>query len=96
MGAGGRFKLSNRISLNLEYYYLINQQVRKDYQDSFSIGIDIETGGHVFQLHITNSAGIIEQHFIPRTTGKWFDGDIRIGFNISRAFVLKKPKEFKE
>jgi len=96
LGAAGRFKLSNRISLNLEYYYLISQQTRKDYQDSFSIGIDIETGGHVFQLHMTNSAGIIEQHFVPRTTGKWFEGDIHIGFNISRAFVLKKPKEFRE
>lgn len=96
LGAAGRFKLSNRISLNLEYYYLLSQQSRKDYQDSFSIGIDIETGGHVFQLHATNSAGIIEQHFIPRTEGKWLNGDIHIGFNISRAFVLKKPKEFKE
>ena len=96
LGAAGRFKLSNRVSLNLEYYYLISQQTRKDFQDSFSIGFDLETGGHVFQLHITNSAGIIEQHFVPRTTGKWFEGDIHIGFNISRAFVLKKPKEFKD
>ena len=96
LGAAGRFKLSNRVSLNLEYYYLISQQTRKDFQDSFSIGFDLETGGHVFQLHITNSAGIIEQHFVARTTGKWFEGDIHIGFNISRAFVLKKPKEFKD
>lgn len=96
LGAAGRFKLSNRISLNLEYYYLLSQQTRADYQDSFSIGIDIETGGHVFQLHATNSAGIIEQHFIPRSEGKWLEGDIHIGFNISRAFVLKKPKEFKD
>lgn len=94
LGAGGRFKLSKRISLNLEYYYIISEQTSKDYHDSFTIGFDIETGGHVFQLFFTNSQGIVEQHFIPKTTGDWLNGDIHFGFNISRAFVLKKPKEF--
>ncbi|HEY9115445.1 MAG TPA: DUF5777 family beta-barrel protein, partial [Bacteroidales bacterium] len=64
--------------------------------NSLSIGFDIETGGHVFQLYLTNSLGIIEEQFIPRTEGKWTNGDIHIGFNISRAFVIKKPKEFKK
>ncbi len=96
IGAGGRFKLSNRISLNLEYYYVVSEQTASDYHDSFTIGFDIETGGHVFQLFFTNSQGIIEQHFIPQTTGNWLNGDIHFGFNISRAFVLKKPKEFSE
>jgi opacity protein-like surface antigen len=96
LGAGGRFKLSNRISLNLEYYYIISEQTRKDFNDSFTVGFDIETGGHVFQLFFTNSRGIVEQHFIPRTTGNWLYGDIHFGFNISRTFVLKKPKEFQK
>lgn len=96
LGAGGRFKLTQRISLNLEYYYVISKQTAKDFHDSFTVGFDIETGGHVFQLFFTNSRGIIEQHFIPRTTGDWLKGDIHFGFNISRAFVLKKPKEFRE
>ncbi|MFK5857463.1 MAG: DUF5777 family beta-barrel protein [Bacteroidota bacterium] len=96
LGAGGRFKLSNRISLNLEYYYVLSKQTAKDFHDSFTIGFDIETGGHVFQLFFTNSQGIIEQHFIPQTTGDWLKGDIHFGFNISRAFVLKKPKEFRD
>jgi len=87
LGAGGRFKLSNRISLNLEYYYVLSKQTAKDFHDSFTIGFDIETGGHVFQLFLTNSQGIIEQHFIPHTTGDWLKGDIHLGFNISRAFV---------
>lgn len=95
LGAGGRFKLTKRISLNLEYYYILSKQTAKDFQDSFTVGFDIETGGHVFQLFFTNSRGIIEQHFIPRTTGDWLKGDIHFGFNISRTFVLKKPKEFK-
>lgn len=96
IGAGGRFKISNRISINVEYYFIISQNTRNKYEDPFSIGFDFETGGHVFQLHLTNATGIIEQHFIGRTTGKWWEGDIHIGFNISRTFVLKKPKEFKE
>ncbi|MFA5417344.1 MAG: DUF5777 family beta-barrel protein [Bacteroidales bacterium] len=96
MGAGGRFKLTKRISLNLEYYYLITAQTAKDYDNTLSVGFDIETGGHVFQLFFTNSQGIIEEHFIPRTTGKWLNGDIHFGFNISRNFVLKKPKEFRD
>ena len=96
IGAGGRFKVSKRVSINLEYYYVISKTTASKYENPLSIGIDIETGGHVFQLYATNAEGIIEQQFIGRTTGKWLDGDIRIGFNISRAFTLKKPKEFKE
>ncbi|NQU33841.1 MAG: hypothetical protein HQ521_11440 [Bacteroidetes bacterium] len=96
LGAGGRFKLTKRVSLNLEYYYILSEQTAKDYYNSFTIGFDIETGGHVFQLFFTNSQGIVEQHFIPKTTGNWLDGDIHFGFNISRTFALKKPKEFKK
>lgn len=96
IGAGGRFKVSKRISINLEYYYMLSQKTAETYENPFSIGIDIETGGHIFQLYLTNAEGIIEEHIVGRTTGKWLDGDIRIGFNISRAFVIKKPKEFKD
>jgi len=94
IGAGGVFKVSKKISVNAEYYYVISEQTAADYVNSFSIGIDINTGGHVFQLYATNSAGIIEQHFIGRTTGKWLAGDIHIGFNISRSFTLKKKDYF--
>ena len=96
VGAGGRFKVSKRVSVNAEYYYVISKQTAQDFTNSFSIGVDLETGGHVFQLYLTNSLGIIEEQFIPRTDGKWANGDIHIGFNISRAFVIKKPKEFKK
>jgi hypothetical protein len=57
-----------------------------------SLGFDIETGGHVFQLIFTNSLGIIEKDFIGETTGRWSKGDIHFGFNISRVFTLKKMK----
>jgi uncharacterized protein YfeS len=58
------------------------------YYDSMGIGLDIETGGHVFQVHLTNSLGITENQFIPRTSDSWSDGGMRLGFNISRAFTL--------
>lgn len=96
LGAGGRFKISNRVSVNLEYYYVISEQTASVTTNSLSLGFDLETGGHVFQLYLTNSLGIIEEQFIPRTEGKWTNGDIHIGFNISRAFVIKKPKDFKK
>lgn len=96
LGVGGRVKLSKRISLNLEYYYIISQETAKNYDNSLTLGFDIETGGHVFQLFFSNSRGITEQQFIPETTGNWLNGDIHFGFNISRTFVLKKPKEFRE
>ena len=92
IGAGGRYKLSSRISFNMEYFYLLPGKTADDYCNSFSFGVDIETGGHVFQLFFTNSLGLVEQQFIPETTGNWLNGDIHIGFNIHRTFQVRKPK----
>ncbi len=89
MGAGARYKLTKRLSLNAEYYYIYNPNAKfldTRYYDSVSVGIDIETGGHVFQIMLTNSQGMREGSFIPQTTGNWLDGDIHLGFNISRVF----------
>lgn len=92
MGGGARLKLTKRTSLNAEYYYLINPKtyLSQKVYNPLSIGFDIETGGHVFQLFFTNSIGMIEKAFIGETTGTWSKGDIRFGFNISRVFTLKK------
>jgi hypothetical protein len=95
IGAGGRMKLSKRVSFNAEYYLLVNP---KDYMSQqiynpLSVGVDIETGGHVFQLLLTNSVAMIEKGFIGETTGSWAKGDIHLGFNISRVFNLKKQKK---
>jgi hypothetical protein len=92
IGAGGRVKLTKRISLNAEYYYLANPKNYMSLQvyDPLSVGFDIETGGHVFQLIFTNSVAMIEKGFIGETTGSWLKGDIHFGFNISRVFTLKK------
>lgn len=88
LGIGGRYKLTKRVSLNAEYFYQF-KRLNELFENSFSIGFDIETGGHVFQLHVTNSQGMFERAFIGETTGKWSAGDLYFGFNISRVFGLK-------
>ena len=89
MGFGGRIKLSKRVSLNAEYIYVLPDQLAEGFHNSLSIGFDIETGGHVFQLHFSNSTSMIEKGFIAETTGDWGKGDVHFGFNISRVFNLK-------
>jgi len=90
IGIGGRQKLSKRVSLNFEYYYQLPDYKLEGTTDALSIGFDIETGGHVFQLHFTNSQGMTERTFITETRGKWDKGDIYFGFNISRVFTIGK------
>ena len=88
-GFGGRYKLSKRISLNVEYYYVYRANATSlpvTYYNPLGIGIDIETGGHVFQIMVTNAQAMREGGFIGKTTGKWTDAGIHLGFNISRVF----------
>ena len=96
ISGAGRIKLSKRVALNAEYFYVLPSQLPDEYRNSFSLGFDIETGGHVFQLHLTNSTGMFERAFITETTGNWADGDIHFGFNISRVFTLVTPKPPKD
>ena len=91
IGAGGRVKITKRVSLNAEYYYRLPENRLPDTHNSLALGFDIETGGHVFQLHFTNSTGMTEQTFINETSGDFFNGDIHFGFNISRVFTIKSP-----
>jgi opacity protein-like surface antigen len=94
LGAGARLKLTKRISFNGEYYYIANPKTYLSQQiyNPLSLGFDIETGGHVFQLFFTNSLGMTEKQFIGATTGQWKKGDIHFGFNISRVFTLKSHR----
>jgi hypothetical protein len=92
LGAGTRLKLFRRISFNAEYFYLFkpdNELLSTPIYNPFSLGVEIETGGHVFQIIVTNSVGMQENSFLGHTAGRWPDGDIHIGFNISRVFQLK-------
>lgn len=86
MGLGGRIKLSKRVSLNGEYFYAFNESSSIDARNSLAFGVDIETGGHVFQLILSNAITMIEKSFIAENTGNFFGGDIHFGFNISRTF----------
>jgi hypothetical protein len=93
LGAGTRLKLYRRISFSAEYFYLFkpdNELRSIPIYNPLSLGVEIETGGHVFQVIVTNSVGMQENSFLGQTTGQWLHGDIHIGFNISRVFQLKK------
>ena len=91
-GIGGRYKISKRININVEYYYQLPDTKSPGSRNVFAVGVDIGTGGHVFQLHFSNSVGLTEKSFISETTGHWDKSDILFGFNISRVFQLKKNR----
>ncbi len=92
LGIGGRLKLSKRLALTWDYSYLFNGIEQNINYNPLSVGIDIETGGHVFQLHFSNTTGMNERAFITETTNTWGKGEIRFGFNLSRVFQIKKKK----
>ncbi|MEX2350585.1 MAG: DUF5777 family beta-barrel protein [Flavobacteriaceae bacterium] len=93
IGSGFRHKLTKRMSINMEYFYTINPLKSINTKNSFAIGVDIETGGHVFQLMVSNAITMIEKSFITETTDDFFKGDIHLGFNITRAFHLGEDKK---
>ncbi|ARV14931.1 DUF5777 family beta-barrel protein [Polaribacter sp. SA4-12] len=86
VGLGTRIKLSKRVSFNSEYYLAFDESKSINARNSLAFGVDIETGGHVFQLILSNAITMIEKSFITETTGNFFGGDIHFGFNISRTF----------
>lgn len=98
IGIGGSFKINKSVRFNIEYIPRLNNREEPKaqgankalYYDSFAIGFDIETGGHVFQLHFTNAGGLIEQQFIAQNTTKLDFASLRFGFNLSRTFTLEK------
>ena len=89
VGAAGKFQLSKAVAFKAEYYFTPPGQLVGDKTNSLAIGFDIDTGSHVFQLHFSNSGGLVEPAFIGNTTGKWSAGDIHFGFTMSRVFKLK-------
>lgn len=86
LGFGGRYKLGNRWSLNMDYGWHMNRADDSPFKNPLSIGIDLETGGHVFQMHFTNAQPMNTNMFLGQATGDWSDGDIYFGFNLSRVF----------
>ncbi len=89
IGIAGRYKLTKTIATSIEYYYVLPGQISETYHNSLAIGFEIDTGGHAFQFHFTNSTGMLERDFIAENTGDFQDGDIHLGFNITRIFKIK-------
>jgi Membrane bound beta barrel domain (DUF5777) len=92
IGGGARYKISKRMALMADYHYAVGE-LDNSITNPLSLGVDIETGGHVFQLHFSNATGMNEKGYLTQTTGKFFKGDIRFGFNLSRMFTLGKKKK---
>lgn len=90
IGFGARQRLTSRVSVNAEYF--VQTPSGKINNDVLSFGFDIETGGHVFQLHLSNSPAMIAPAFIHETRGDWANGDIYFGFNISRVFSINENR----
>lgn len=86
IGVGGRYKLTSRWSVNVDYAAHLNRASQSIYRNPLSIGVDLETGGHVFQMHFTNARAMHESGFLGQTTGDWSDGEIAFGFNLVRVF----------
>ncbi|RSK35331.1 DUF5777 family beta-barrel protein [Hymenobacter metallilatus] len=89
LGFAGRQKFTKRMAFTWEYYYRLPGSRIGGLRDALGAGLDIETGGHVFQLHVTNANSMITQQFIPSTSGRFFKGDLYFGFNVARNFTLK-------
>ena len=96
LGGALRFKITKRFSILLDYFHPFSEYRTKNSQNPFydpiALGIEIETGGHVFHIDLTNASGINENNFIPYTTDDWPEGGFKLGFNISRVFTIVKPK----
>ena len=86
LGIGGRYKLAKRWSLNADYGWHLNRSNTSPFKNPLSIGVDLETGGHVFQMHFSNAQAMNTNGFLGQATGDWSDGDIYFVFNLSRVF----------
>lgn len=86
IGMGGRYKITKRWSINMDYAAHLNRASESIYKNPLSIGVDLETGGHVFQMHFTNSKAMHETGFLGQTSGRWDKGEFCFGFNLVRVF----------
>lgn len=101
LGIGTSIRVSGSVRVNLEYYWTFEGQVVSPYNQErvlnpISFGVDIETGGHVFQLHLSNSRGMLEKELVAETTGDITKAHINFGFNITRSFALYDAKRMRQ
>ncbi|TXC81471.1 DUF5777 family beta-barrel protein [Luteibaculum oceani] len=96
IGVGARQKVSKRVAINFDYVYRLPGNYLTNTYNSLALGVDIETGGHVFSLHLTNSRGMFDKAYVTETYGDLGNGDLYFGFNINRVFTVAKSREKKE
>ena len=94
LSAGARYMITKRVGIIVDYVHTFSEFRSnfgpQNYYDPFGVGVEIETGGHVFHLTLTNAPAIIENAYMPETADSWAKGGIKLGFNISRVFQLGK------
>lgn len=86
LGGGGRYKISKYVTFNVDYAYHFNRASNSSFNNPLSIGFDIETGGHIFQVHFTNAQPMYDAGFLTNAAGDWSKSDFFFGFNLSRVF----------
>jgi len=96
LGVSARWKYSNRHGILIDYYYITNEEVKGFYREPLSAAWFVETGGHVFQLMVSNSTGMTERLYLTNTLGDWKTGQFFFGFNIARNFNLNKSEKEKK
>lgn len=92
LGIAGRYKITRSLAITGEYFHRLNQLKNSPYYNSLGFGLEIETGGHVFQMVFSNSLGMIDRAVVAETDGNFSNGDVHFGFNVSRAFQVRKKK----
>lgn len=83
---GGRHKIGRNLALTMEYGAHFNRADNSPFVNPFSIGLDVQTGGHTFQLMFSNSQQLNDTHYVTNATGDWGKGDVFFGFNLYRVF----------
>lgn len=91
-GAAVRYQVTKHMAIQAEGYYVPEGQMEDIFTHPLSIGIDIETKGHQFQLSLSNALGMTEKIFITETVRDWADGAVGLGFNITRDFRIRGRK----
>lgn len=91
VGLGARIQINKIMALTTEYYLnLPNSRsvLGQTYYDPLTVGVEFNTGGHVFRILFSNSAGFTESQFIPYTNSTWSNGGFRLGFAFGRLFKM--------
>lgn len=92
-GVAGRYQVSKVMALQVEYYPRVYGTMGPGRTNSLSLGFEFQTKAHVFQFHVSNSTGMVENLFLSETMGTWDQLDLRLGFNITRDFKIA-PRKF--